>query len=301
MNNPPLVSIITITHNRCDLLPRAIRSILGQSYTNIEYVVVDCASTDETNKVVRAFQDTDSRVKYVFSDVNDIVGNIWLGFNNSHGEFVCFLDDDDEYRKEKIAKEVNLFSSLDDSYGMVYCWMSYIDSETKKVLKEHQPSLRGFVGDEVVERPIVSGTPTYLIRSEVFRELGGWNSNIGIISDWELSCRLCQKWKVDFVPESLINVYVNYGKKRMSSVGFYSDYQKRTIQFHTYFLNSFSEVFKRYPDRAWYHYLELSSAYFYIGETKKSNEFFRKYISIKGINGNVLLPIKWRIKKLLKK
>ena len=256
--NIPLVTIVTITHNRANLIGRAIASILGQTYKNIEYIIVDAASSDETPEVIKNFND--DRIHYIRLKENlSPAVSINLGAQRAQGEFLCFLDDDDEYCPNRIEKAVEKFAELDASYGLVYCWMTYFDSKTGKVDHVHAPKLRGYVGDEVVESPekSVSGTPTFTFRRHVFLELKGWRNDIGIISDWELAARLCQKWKVDFIPESLVNVYINHGLLRMSDSNFYKDLAPKKITFAQHFLDEFSHVFEKYPNRAYPHYESL--------------------------------------------
>ena len=124
----PLVTIYTITRNRCDLLPRAMKSILNQTYHNIEYIIIDSASTDDTEKVVKSF--SDERIRYVKLDQNETFGYcVNMAVHIATGKYVSELDDDDEYHLDKIEKQVNLFESLPEEYGMVYCWMTYYDNK----------------------------------------------------------------------------------------------------------------------------------------------------------------------------
>ena len=106
----PLVSVITLTHNRAHLLSRAIQSVLNQSYRNIEYILVDGASTDNTREVVSSF--ADSRIKYFYREENDITENINYGVKQAIGKYVTFLDDDDEYKSQKIEKQLILIENL---------------------------------------------------------------------------------------------------------------------------------------------------------------------------------------------
>ena len=254
----PLVSVITITHNRAGLLNRAIKSVLGQTYQNIEHIVVDAASSDNTYEVVNSF--ADNRLKYIRLEENFLPAiSVNKGVQHSHGAFLCFLDDDDEYLPMRVQKAIEKFGNLDDDYGLVYCWMTYYDSRTGKIDRVHAPSLRGFVGDDVVESPekSISGTPTYTFRRNVFLELGGWRTDIGIVSEWELAARLCQKWKVDFVPESLVKVYINHGAQRMSEIGYYKNIASKQVLFAEHFLDEFAHVYKKYPRRAYPHYESL--------------------------------------------
>lgn len=277
MQNQPLVSVITITRNRGKLLGRCIKSVLGQTYHNIEHIVVDGASTDETDDVISSFND--DRLRFVKLNSNwSIAKTINYGVEISKGKYITFLDSDDEYKPEKVEKQLFKMQSLPEEYGMVYCWMTYYDQVTRKVLRKHQPTVKGDVSIDVVAEPVVSGTPTYFFRRNAFAETGGWKEKdeIGIVSDWELAARFCQKWKVDYVPESLINVYVNHGAERMSDKTYYKDLLKRQIQFEHYFLSEFKDVFESEPSKACNHWFTLSKAYMLRGEYKKAWPYFMK-------------------------
>lgn len=253
-----LVSIITITRNRGDLLKRCISSVLSQTYTNIEHIVVDGASDDNTDEVIDSFKD--ERLRYEKLDYNwPLKETIDHAIEMCQGKYISFLDSDDEYLPTKIEKQVALIESLPDSYGFVYCWMTYYDNYTHKTIRIHNTALRGFVPDKAVSSPIISGTPTLMFREKVLRELNGWKSmdEIGIVSDWELCARVCQKYKVDFIPESLVNVYINHGSVRQSEGLYYERLYERTVKFHSYFLNQYKGIFRKKPQLAAYHYFSM--------------------------------------------
>ena len=206
----PIVSVITVTRNRAKLLGRCIDSVLKQTYTNIEHIIIDGASDDDTDEVVGTYKD--ERVKYIKLESNwTVVDSLHYGVSQARGKYVTFLDSDDEYVPTKVEKQVKLIESLPDSYGMVYCWMTYFDSsKNNSVIRIQKAELKGFVPTEAAEKPTVTGTPTFLFKKKVFEELGGWNIKNPLPTDWELGARYCQKWNVDYVPESLVKVYVNH-------------------------------------------------------------------------------------------
>ena len=281
MEKQPLVSVITITRNRGKLLGRCIASVLNQTYSNIEYLVVDGASDDNTDDVVASF--TDSRLRYIKLETNwPIVDTINHGVALSKGKYITFLDSDDEYLPTKVEKQVNLIEALPQDYGMVYCWMTYLDNNTKKIERLHNPSVRGDVSADVVEKPVVSGTPTYMFRREAFLENGGWKNKeeIGLISDWELAARFCQRWKVDFVPESLINVYVNHNISRMSTKDYYANYYAQKLKFHNYFLETFRQIFEKEPNKMGYHLVSVSVCSFKLHQWGNALRAYRKLFSL---------------------
>lgn len=262
MKNKPLVTVYTITRNRADLLPRCMKSVLAQTYNNIEYIIIDSASTDNTKDVVKSF--TDSRIKYLHLDVNKTFGEcVNMVYEMALGKYVTELDDDDEYHIDKIEKQVKLFETLSEDYGMVYCWMTYYNNSTNKIIRVHKHELRGYVYEDTVECPKVSGTPTLLVRKSIFNEIGRYKikDEIGVESDWEFASRICKYYMVDYVPESLVNVYESHGHVRMSNAGYYNDENKRYIQFHEFFLSEFSDVFTKYPQKALGHKYALMKCY----------------------------------------
>jgi len=274
----PLVSIITITRNRANLISRAIKSVLNQTYENIEYIIVDGGSTDNTKIVVNNFKD--KRLKYYYLDKGDPSLQSKFGFSKSKGEYIAMLDDDDEYLSTKIEKQVELIETLPHKYGLVYCWMSYFDDNTKNYIKIHKTELKGFVPQEVVEKPTVSGTPTFLFRRKVFLELGGgWRGDIGLVgSDWEFAARACQKYHVDFVPESLVNVYINHGATRLSDSE-YDDREVKFIKFHSHFLNEFKNIFDKYPQKKNGHLYTIARSNFLLGKWKEAWMSYKRLLN----------------------
>ena len=292
----PLVTIITITRNRGALIHRAIESILNQTYGNFEYIIVDGASNDNTKAVVQGYRD--NRIKFIELLENyPIPKTINIGFENSNGDYITFLDDDDEYCPTKIEKQLDLILTLPEKYGFVYCWMDYFDDFSNKFLYTHKSELRGYVATEIVERPLLSGTPSYFFRRIVFEQLGGWKDDIGIISDWELAARACQKYYVDYVPESLIKVFINHGKNRMSDLTFYSDILKRKVKFHKYFLTEFKSIFDKYPNKSVWNLFEISRSYFMLGEWKNGWRYYKELLKYNLTIKVLLLPPYCMIKR----
>ncbi len=299
MEKQPLVSVITITRNRSSLIGRALKSVIEQSYKNIEYLIYDGASTDNTKNVVQSF--LDPRIRYVQLEENKpIVQTLWMAFEASKGDYIAFLDDDDEYLPQKIEKQVRLFEKLTPDYGLVYCWFNRINSLTGAVFNEHKYILRGDVHSEVVEKPILSGTPTLLFRRNVFEEMHGWRDDIGIVSDWELCARTCQKYKVDVVPEILVHCWENHGYNQMThSRQYYQDANNKLIKFHSAFLSEFEDVFSKYPKKRIPHIKPLISLYFLVGKRKEAIKLYFRLLTMDFTVANLVIPFKCFIRKYL--
>jgi len=293
----PLVSIITITRNRAKIISRSIESILNQSYSNFEHIIVDGASTDNTVEVVKAYKD--KRIKLIQLNENiPIPKTIQIGFEESRGKYITFLDDDDEYLPTKIEKQLNLIKKLSHDYGFVYCWMDYYDNSNHKHISSFQPKFRGNVSELIVERPNLSGTPTFFFRRNVYKQFGGWKEGIGIISDWELAVRVCQQYKVDFVPEALVKVFIDDNINRMSNKNYYKNFYSNLIIFHKYFLSEFANIFEKFPSKKAEHYYNISYSYFCNMDLSKAFNYYFKLLKVKFNFRHLVLPFNIIFKKI---
>lgn len=119
MKTNPLVSVVIPTYNRADVVGRAINSALAQSHSNLEIIVADNASSDDTAEIVNSI--TDKRVKFIRHDVNKGPGaSRNTGLRNSTGDYIAFLDSDDEWLPEKVTSQLEVFKKEGDRIGMVF-------------------------------------------------------------------------------------------------------------------------------------------------------------------------------------
>ena len=126
----PKVSVVVLTHNRPDMLCRAVSSILNQTFQDFEIVLVDDASTDNTPEVVRGLGD--ARIKYIRHKENrGEAAAANTGVTSSSGEYIAFLHDDDEWLPEKLGQQVRLLESSPPTVGAVYTGFLRIDRSTK--------------------------------------------------------------------------------------------------------------------------------------------------------------------------
>lgn len=278
-----LVTIITNTKNRANLISRCIESIQKQTYQNYEHIIAD-GGTDNTKEIVSTYNDP--HIKYISVPDGGPIAQTREAFLLSKGDFITFLDDDDEYLPEKIEKQVELITSLSNEYGFIYGAMSYYDNNTKKYLYDHSALIEG--GKEIlpiaIAKATICGTPTLMFRRNVFESIGGtWISGIGNeMSDWALGCKaLKQGWKVAALKESYLKIYINHRSVRMSDSHFYQDRSERNIKFHSYFLSEYTDVIKMYPESAVIHYESLIHNYISVGKIRMAFDYWRKLVSVK--------------------
>jgi len=115
----PLISVIIPTFNRGQFLRRAILSAVNQTYSNLEILVISDGSTDDTAMIVGSVKD--KRIKYYHNERNrGLVATRNIGVRKSLGEFVTFLDDDDEWAPNKIFRQFEVFKNIDTAVGLVF-------------------------------------------------------------------------------------------------------------------------------------------------------------------------------------
>jgi glycosyltransferase involved in cell wall biosynthesis len=110
MQDRPLFTIIMATYNRANILPRAIRSVLTQTYQNLELLIVDDGSTDNTEEIVRSFKD--SRIVYYKQENRGVLAARNRGLDLGTGEYITLLDDDDELVPNALEITVRYFWSI---------------------------------------------------------------------------------------------------------------------------------------------------------------------------------------------
>ena len=208
------VSVIIPTHNRKKLLFRAVKSVLKQTYKNIECIVVDDGSVSPVRSVTESFND--DRLRYIRHEQSRGASSARnTGIQNSAGDYVAFLDDDDEWLQSKIEKQVGLLERLPSDYGMVYCWMDYHDS-TGQVVKKNHPEYRGYIFPNVLDRQRISGCSTLLTRRDAVDDIGGFDESLPRGNDGDFIRRICKRMKVDYVPQVLVRYYVGHNHQRIT-------------------------------------------------------------------------------------
>lgn len=197
----PVVSVVISTHNRAHLLPRAISSVLSQTYRDFELIIVDDASTDNTAEVVAGFHD--ERIKYIRHDANKggpAARN--TGIHAARGQYIALLDDDDEWLPVKLERQVAKMREADDRVGLIYSGAEVRGRGTVP-LRTYLPQYRGNVREILLMGSTVCGLHTVLARRRCFAEVGGFDESFTSCQDWDMWKRISERFDFDFVPDVL--------------------------------------------------------------------------------------------------
>ena len=129
----PLVSVIMPVYNAERFLEKAVRSVLEQTYTNIELLIVDDCSTDKSASLIRALEKQDGRIRYIEGEQNHGVAYVRnRGIQEAKGRYIALLDSDDVWVPTKIERQVALL--VENNAEIAYCSYGFIDENDKPIM-----------------------------------------------------------------------------------------------------------------------------------------------------------------------
>lgn len=194
----PLVSVVIATYNTAQYVPAAVASVLGQNWSNIEVVVVDDGSTDDTESRLNDYCN-DPRVRYIKTENCGQPQAKNRGIKIARGDFIGFCDADDLWREDKLELQMPAFAN--PTVGIVYSEVSYLD-ECGDALSKPQPYERhsGRITDKLVIKNFVP-FGTAIIRKACVDDLGAFDESLPMGIDWDLWLRYSVNWEFHYVPE----------------------------------------------------------------------------------------------------
>lgn len=195
-----MVSVIIPTYNRANLIERSARSVLNQTYKDLELIIVDDGSTDNTEQVVKAINDT--RLVYVKQKNTGACAARNNGINLASGEYIAFHDSDDVWHSDKLEKQIKILKETEAD--LVFCSMYKIE-DGKKV---------GLIGDRfpigffpASGLPFGISTQTLCAKSKVFKTLH-FDEKMPRIQDFEILLRISKEFKMYYLEEPLVDYYM---------------------------------------------------------------------------------------------
>jgi len=197
----PYFSIILPTYNRALFLPKAIESVLWQTFTYWELIIVDDGSTDNTKEVVSLYNDT--RIKYVFQENKERSAARNHGIDISIGQYICFLDSDDYYKPERLHELHQFLLENNNFIALVYTDIVFEKENETAFVKEYTE-----VCTDIYERIIndIIGTPQVCVHSEILKK-NKFNEAYNIAEDLDLWTRIAATYNfVYFKSPSVVAV-----------------------------------------------------------------------------------------------
>jgi glycosyltransferase involved in cell wall biosynthesis len=227
----PLVSIIIPAFNVELFIEETIRSVLNQTYSNIECIVIDDGSTDSTAKIIKSIQISDQRIQYYYQVNKGVSSARNYGFKLSKGEFICFLDADDIWLPSRIEKMVILFQKLSKEYGLIHSDISHIDEESK-LLGTKQTGLSGRVLDDLLllQQCVIPAPSSIMVRRKTMEKTGLFNIELSNAADYDFFLRVAKYYKVKRIPE-VLSYYRKHPSNMSSNISVIEKDQVKVFNF----------------------------------------------------------------------
>jgi glycosyltransferase involved in cell wall biosynthesis len=190
-----LVSIITPSFNQVAFLEQTLRSVLEQDYPNIEYIVIDGASTDNSTQVIEKYAE---RLSWWVSEKdNGQAEAINKGLVRASGEIIAWLNSDDYYLPGAISSAVKVFDENPDVV-LVYGDMLAVDEngQTTNELKYKQLSLEDLLCFQII------GQPAVFFRRDAYEQTGGLDTNFHFLLDHQFWIRIARHGKILHIPQT---------------------------------------------------------------------------------------------------
>lgn len=267
----PQVSVIIPTYRRPEFLRKAIASVLTQTFRDFEVIVVDDASNDDTSEVVRSI--TDTRIRYIPHETNKGGGATRnTGIRNAHGEYIAFLDDDDEWLPEKLELQIKVLANSPPEVGGVYSGYQKIERTTGELIGSHVPTKKGNLANVLLDYNWVGSTSSVLLRKECVEKVGLFDESLPSLQDYDLWIRISRDFHFAFVSKPLVIYYIHNNKISTNPEAFRQGLEIMMSKLG----NSSSTLRKNY----WYRFIRLGVLYCLNGETKKGRKAYYKAIRL---------------------
>jgi len=210
------VSVIIPNYNYAQYVGQAIDSVLNQTYSNIEIIVVNNGSTDNSLEVLKGFG---NRICLVDQENLGQSGARKSGLSRATGDFIAFLDADDIWEPKKIEKQMLLFNPKTE---LVYCGIRRLNESDQQHISTHLPQFKGSCESAFLHHPgisiVLSGESTAIFTRALVEKVGGFDPELNSAAGWDFFRRCSKHTDFDFVPEALTNYRVHGSNMSNSSL-----------------------------------------------------------------------------------
>jgi glycosyltransferase involved in cell wall biosynthesis len=265
------VSVVIPSYNR-EEVRRAVRSALNQSVQEIEVIVVDDHSSTTASSHLSDIED--DRLEIVRHKVNkggSAARN--TGIKKAKGEYIAFLDDDDEWKREKLEKQLEKLKESAEDYIGCYSKVIYSSERKKEVVGS---TVEGDFTEELLKTEVEGNFgSTLIVETEIVKQIGGFDEDFERHQDWEFVLRLLEKGKIGVIDEPLAITH--------SSEGFFSP--ETTERAKKKLFQEFEEKFNEmsFQDRRGAkakHYIGLSAGFAHKKKIQKAIYYYLKALTI---------------------
>ncbi len=229
----PKVSVIMSVYNGAEYLREAIDSILNQTFSDFEFLIVDDCSNDNSPQILEEYVKKDNRVRIITNEFNlGLTKNLNTAIRQAKGEYIARFDCDDVSLPERFVEQVNYLNEH-PRCGVVSMWADIIDGSGK-----HTRTIKYPTNDNDLRKALISYNPFFhpgiMLRREVFDTVGFYDESWRFAQDYELYFRIAKKYELANIPKILLNYRETggsiTGSKNKLQVGFVLKAKKKAIR-----------------------------------------------------------------------
>jgi len=220
------ISVIIPTYNRIFFLKRSIDSVLEQSLKPYEVIIVDDGSSDGTSTMIKKNY---PKINLICQENKGVSAARNIGIRASSGDWVCFLDSDDEWKKNKLSEQM-LAIKKNTNYSFCHSNEEWIKNGKKINQKKKHKKYGGDIFKECLDMCRISPS-SVMINKSVFDDIGFFNEDLVVCEDYELWLRICAHYKVLFVDEPLIIKYGGHEGQLSNSIESIEYYRIKALEY----------------------------------------------------------------------
>jgi glycosyltransferase involved in cell wall biosynthesis len=283
-----LVSVIMPSYNHAQYISEAIDSVLEQNIRDIELIIIDDCSRDNSKEIILNYKKKDARIRTIFHEENLGIAKTYNdGLDAAEGKYVAILDSDDVWRKNKLEKQLSILHANED----LVVW-----SEGRIINREGKPTGQTFTQIQYASRKRKSGDilgillfDNFILDSSLIVKKSNvdgvrFDHNLKYLNDYKFVVDLAKNFKYYFIKEQLVDYRV-HGKNTITQDQ--ESWMKDEILVRQYFLDRYAMKSQIRADM----FNRISSAYFALGEKEHARQIILKALSQKSINFGSLLYI----------
>lgn len=200
----PHVSVIIPVNKQTESLDRAVNSVINQTFGSFELLVVGAGAGNDKADIMEQF--TDSRIKnFSISRQMELAAVINRGLREVKGDYVAFLDPNDEWFEDKLEKQMELFRNVSESVGLIYAGCEIVGADKKK--SHIQPESKVYTHRELLLRNVIPGISGVMIRRTVIAGAGFFDESVSAFSLQDYWLRISRFYQFDFIEEPLFRQY----------------------------------------------------------------------------------------------
>lgn len=196
----PKVTVVIPAHNAMAYLPETLNSVLKQTFTDFEVIIINNGGTDHI--VDWASKIIDPRVRLISQENRGVAGARNTGILNAQGEYVALLDADDLWEPTKLEKQVKCLDSKPE-VGLVYTWTLLIDEQGKSTGVVANADVEGYVWEQLLLGDVIGSGSSAMIRRSCFDKVGLFDPNL-FIEDCDMWVRIASCYPLAVIKEILV-------------------------------------------------------------------------------------------------